>query len=669
MRQLTKLTLILMALASALTSCHKGTSWGNERSEAEVVRLKTVSDSVDVQSPHARAMVDSALVNAKDSLTYYDYLIELGHLYILEQPDSVLNVCDRLIHFGKSQPSSPRTNGLLAEAYNLRANYFHLYHINHDKALEANRAAYQLFAESDMSHNVPSICANIGDMYIQKSLLPEAAAWYRRALVISDSLNLPKEENYSFYMGLGGIYCQLEDFDLSENYYAKAKEGFNDMQANMKLTYLNNYGNLQYYKKDFAKALSVFLCLDSLIKSYRLEGGFEDCLCHLNMADVYLNLGKNKESMKCLEPADSFFRANNVGDCIYYANTIRIGNILKTGNVSQISSILANEPAGLTTDENMIDIRNRYLHDYYASVGNRQRADYYEQKNLARKDSIDKSREYMRSSDIMMRLAMDTLALHNQLRMKEKDAEMEHNRLLFVLIAGGILLMALVLLALYLYQNKKRKESEIEIANLKIDNTRNIISPHFTFNVLQHALSGIPQDSQKTINSVIKLMHDGINASNQKHTTLREELEFTRQYIEVATATMGNSFTYHIHIPKGELQDTRRIPSTFIQILAENAIKHGLRGLDRPKELTIEVGFTDDATTIHVIDNGNGFDIRNRSKDNSTGTGLRVIRNTMALHNKIHHEKINYDIENIEDEKGNIIGCKSTLVIPASFGK
>lgn len=666
MRIIKKLAFILAALTFVLVSCHKGTTTGNERSEAETARLKTVSDSVDAQSPLARAMVDSALINAKDSLTYYDYYIELGHLYILKQPDSVLNVCDRLIHFGKSQPSTPRTNGLLAEAYNLRANYYHLYHTNHDKALEANRMAYQLFAESDMTHNVPSICANIGDMYIQKSLLPDAAAWYRRALVISDSLNLPKEENYSFYMGLGGIYCLLEDFDLSEEYYGKAKEGFDDMQANMKLSYLNNYGNLQYYKRDFDKALSVFLCLDSLIETYGLKGGFEDYLCRLNMADVYLNLGKNKESMECLEPADSFFRKIDVGDCIYYANTIRIGNILKTGNVSQISNIIANEPTRLTTNENMIDIRNRYLHDYYVSTGNKQRADYYERLTHTRKDSIDKSREHMRASDLMMRLAMDTLMLHNQLKMEEKNAELEHNRFIFVIIAGGILLVALMLLILNLYQNKKNKEREAEIANLKIEKARNSISPHFTFNVLQHAMVNIPQEAMNTINGIIKLMHSELDVSKQKYIPIRQELTFTKQYIKVATTTMDDDFTYHVNVPEGELQDIRRVPSTFIQILAENALKHGLRSLNRPKELTIEVEFTDEETIIHVIDNGNGFDIRSQSA--GTGTGLKVIRSTMSLHNKVHREKIYFDIDNIYDDHGKTIGCKATLTLPASIG-
>ena len=61
-----------------------------------------------------------------------------------------------------------------------------LYPQNLEEALSTNLSAYQLFLKSDMQDNVPNICANIGDVYMQQSNLPEAATWYRRALVISE---------------------------------------------------------------------------------------------------------------------------------------------------------------------------------------------------------------------------------------------------------------------------------------------------------------------------------------------------------------------------------------------------------------------------------------------------------------------------------------------------
>ena len=177
----------------------------------------------------------------------------------------------------------------------------------------------------------------------------------------------------------------------------------------------------------------------------------------------------------------------------------------------------------------------------------------------------------------------------------------------------------------------------------------------------------IPQEAMNTINGIISLMHSEVKVSNQTYIPISQELAFTRQYIKVAATTMDGDFTYQANVPEGELQDMRYVPSTFIQILAENALKHGLRRLTRPKVLTVEVQFTDEETIIHVTDNGNGFD--NRSQAAGTGTGLRVISSTMALHNKVHREKIHFNISNIPDEEGNIIGCKATLILPASLGK
>ena len=660
-------TAITLVTALFLTlSCNHKEGSDDIRTKAELQRLHAVTDSVLALSPKAKAMVDSALANTQDSLAFYDYYVEKGFLYLMEQPDSVLHVSNKIIYFINHSPQTPRTKGLLAQAYNLRANNYFLNRRMHEEALKYNLKAYQLVMESDIIHNAPSICANIGDNYIQQSLLPDAAKWYRRALVISDSLGLSNEKNCSLYMGLGQIYCMLKDYDLSEEYYAKAMEEFNRLDANMKINLINNYGNLQYYKGDYNKALSVFLRLDSLVKQLGLQGGFEDYLCHINMADVYLNLGKHEESMRCLAPADSFFRKYDVGDGIYYANTIRIGNILKTGNVRQISNIIAQEPAGLTTDENMIDIRNRYLHDYYASTGNKQRADYYERVTQARKDSIDKSRKHMRASDIMMRLAMDTLALHNQLRLEEKNAEMNKTRYNFTLIISGILLLALGLLAWILYLRKRNADKRMEIIQLKIANTRNSINPHFIFNILNNATSRNDKDHDNAISGIAELMRTQLKVAKQMFVTLREELDFVERYLEVVAPTMGKEFTYTITRPTDTYLDSRQVPSTFVQILAENAIKHALKKLDHDKRLTIDATATDTDTIITVTDNGPGFDIRSSAQ--GTGTGLNVIKRTVALQNHSSRQKITFHIDNDRNPDGTVRGCKATLSVPANLG-
>ena len=652
-----------------MVSCHGERTIENERSEEEIMRLKRVGDSVDVLASTSRAMVDSALAVSPDSVTYYDYLVELARWSLVQVPDSAMGHINRIMAFARRQERTPRINGLLAEAFHLRANFFFLYHQNQEKALEDNLEAYRLFMVSDMQDNVTSICANIGDVYMQQSLLPEAASWYRRALVLTDSLQLPTSNNSSFFMGLGRIYCLLQDYEKSEEYYHKSLADFDQMHVNMRIYLLNNYGNLKYYKHDYDAALRVFERLDSLIVQHQLIGGFEDYLCKLNMADVYLNLGRTNESMACLHPADSFFRANGVGDAIYYANTIRIGNALKKGNTAIIGNILANEPTELTHDENMIDIRNRYLYDYYMDINDARRAAKYQQIYTRRKDSIDNSREHMRSSDIMMRLAVDTLTLHNELRLKEKDAQMSRYTLFFTIAIAIVMMLALALLAWSLFLRKRNADKQLEIVNLRIDNSRSRLSPHFIFNVLKHAAFGEGSEAGKVVTNIIHLMHAQLTMARQMYATLEDELQFTSTYVEVAATTLGDGFSYEVVKPEDDYLKQRMVPSTFVQILVENAIKHGLSGKEGVKLLKVEATVTSETTQVSVTDNGRGFDIRRPSQNRGTGTGLSVIRRTIALYNEDHRQKIGFTIKNPTDAEGNIKGCCFTLILPAALGR
>ena len=77
------------------------------------------------------------------------------------------------------------------------------------------------------------VCANLGDAYLFKNSLPEAAAWYRRALFLVDSLQLPAKENITLYLGLATIYLHLDDFDSSLKYYRQTEKYFGDMSLAM----------------------------------------------------------------------------------------------------------------------------------------------------------------------------------------------------------------------------------------------------------------------------------------------------------------------------------------------------------------------------------------------------------------------------------------------------
>ena len=150
----------VIALAFVFAACHKATE--ETRSAEAIERLKVVGDAVDEQSPQALALIDSALTHSPDSLTYYDYLVERGRLYLVQKPDSVLSFTDRIMAFANNQVKTPRINGLLAEACHLKANYLYLYHQNLEEALCASfKKKPQLIEKNrELLHRAESVLSN-----------------------------------------------------------------------------------------------------------------------------------------------------------------------------------------------------------------------------------------------------------------------------------------------------------------------------------------------------------------------------------------------------------------------------------------------------------------------------------------------------------------------------
>lgn len=103
------------------------------------------------------------------------------------------------------------------------------------------------------------------------------------------------------------------------------------------------------------------------------------------------------------------------------------------------------------------------------------------------------------------------------------------------------------------------------------------------------------------------------------------------------------------------------MPSMFVQILAENAIVHGLKGKQGAKSLDIKVSRNGRCTIITVTDNGPGF---NAGRAMRKGTGLGIISQTIAVVNERNSQKMRFNISNVVDADGSVKGCRSTLRVP-----
>lgn len=639
----------------------------HDRSGDDTNSLLFIEDSMEANPRFVRQKIDDGMKKAPDSLTYYEYMSRLGKFFVLSSsPDSMSLYINPVVAFAEHQPESPRRNSLLAYAYNCQAGNYHNFHKKREDVITLYHKAYELLRNSDSPKLMPDVCANLGDAYVFDNNLPQAALWYRKALFIADSLQMPKEQTASLYMGLGRIYLLLEDYEATVKCYQQTEKYFSDLSLNLQAYFLNNYGNYYYYTKDYHTSLKKFLMLMKLLEKHDKHETFSMYLCKLNLADVYLNLNQLDLSEKYLDEAENYMRKNADESAIYYCNTIRIGLAVKKKDWSAVSRILAGEKSEDQMDFSLRQIRHQYLGEYYEAKGDYRLAYHIMKADDLMQDSLAHNRTHMRSVDIMQRFAQDTLQLHHRIAIEHKNVEIQQARS-FIYLIVGILLVLILSAALFVVRYRRKQEAtKLNIMNLKLNNARNRISPHFVFNVLNNKIVKSDKEEANELLELTKLIRANLDMSLQMQTSLRKELEFVRQYVLVESRLIEDDFKFDVQIDETIDLDKVMIPSMFVQILAENAFVHGLKGWEGEKRLTIQVQKGQkEEVRITVEDNGPGFDATKMSLQHRTG--LNIIRQTIAIVNERNKNKIIFQMHNKVDADGKILGCQCTFFIPINI--
>ena len=606
-------------------------------------------------------------------MEYYEYLLRLANFYWLsDRPERADTLINRIINFVNRQDngyyaqhniySTPRLNTMMASALSCKAARNHNFHRDPGKTLQFYKESYRLYQHSDNEKELPFVCANIADAYIQLNDIPNAARCYRRALFLVDSLKQPEHSNITLYMGLAQIYLTLNDFETAKHYYDETERFFDLMLPPMQAYYVNNLGNYYYFRKDYHKALDTFLRLKRVIIKNGMQNNFDMYLCKVNLADVYLNLNQTDSAQHYLDEVEPFFRKNGDPSGIYYCNTIRIGIATKRGDFNEVRRVANGDKDGeKDVQYSMVNIRNRYMRQFYEHTNNYRMAYETLKRDQSYTDSLEHNRSNMRSAEIMARFRADTLQLHHDLALEHKNAEIQRAH---TMTTGAILtavVLVLLLIMWYMHTRKKQLQNQVNIMNLKLNNVRNRISPHFMFNVLNNKIVNSGEKEASELMELARLIRTNLDMSSQPYMMLDKELEFVQQYIRVERYLLGDDFKFNIDVADNANIAKVKIPSMFLQILTENAIVHGLKGMEGEKRLRITIARENNLTIISVEDNGPGFNARRALKK---GTGLGIISQTIAVTNERNKQKMRFEISNREDSNNQIIGCKATLKIP-----
>ena len=634
--------------------------------------LRWLDDSIAALAPSALQAIERGMNEANDSTTYYEYVLREARYYSLtERPERADTLIDRVTAFVMHQDDgyyaingtclSPRLNSLMAGAKACQAARYMSNHRNPRRIVSLYNDTYQLLLNSDSKHNLPKTCANMADAFLLCNDLPNAAKWYRRALFLVDSLDLPQKENITLYMGLAQIYLTLRNYNKAKLYYDQTEPHVKDMSPSMQAYYINNLGNFYYFQGDYKHALLTFLRMKKMLEQHGMVRTFDMYLCKINLADVFLNLGKLNDATAMLDDVEPYFRAQGDNTSIYYCNTIRFGIAVRAGRMQEAGRLMADKTDESLIPYTLVNIRNRYKRRYYELTGNYDKAYALLNRSIAYNDSIEHNLSNMRTTEIMSRFTTDTLQLHHDLAIEHKNAEIQSIKFTSTLAISIAVTSILLLILWYLYLRKRRFKMQLRMMNLKLDNVRNRISPHFMFNVLNNRIIKSDVKESNELTELAQLIRANLDMSSTLGVELQKELEFVQQYIRVESYLMGDDFNFSIDIAPDVDTSRVKIPSMFIQIMTENSIKHALRNKEGVKLLSITVRREQHNTVIRVTDNGPGFNPATLRRK----TGMNIISQTIAVINVRNKDKIRFAIRNICSPDGQQTkGCEATLKVP-----
>lgn len=627
-------------------------------------------DSLFSNLPYSRSLLRNAMRQAQDSMSYYRLMGLYGKTFFISSDfDSILYYNRPVKEYDKCAAACPRWNDVLSDVYNIEGNVW--MQLNQpDSAVAYYEKSYAYRLKGEKGHLLSDICMNLADAHLHRGELAHTASYYRRALFICDSLHLSEHSKFPVYCGLGQTYMDLRDFDLSNHYYELAGQFFDEMTVSEKWVYLNNRGNHYYYKKDYQEALVYMRQAAELIADYP-QMVFESNLSKVNLGDLYLLTNRLDSAENNLNEGYRYFSEIKNNSAMHYIETLMIGLSLKKGNIARAREMIARTASTGHVDANMLTIRNQYLQHYYEKAGDYRNAYEYLKRDYQLNDSIRSERIRTRVAELDMRYRQDTIVLRKEMQIQRQAGEVRVLKLSMYIWVLVCLLLAAGTVVIIWYMRKKREFLRErffrQINRVRMENLRSRISPHFTFNVLGREINQFngSEEVKNNLMELVKYLRRSLELTEKLSVSLQDELDFVQSYIGLESGRVGEDFTASVVVEEGLDAKSIMIPSMIVQIPVENAIKHGLAGKDDEKELTIRISREGKGVRIVICDNGRGYLPQVASSTRGTGTGLKVLYQTIQLLNtKNKNEKIRFNIDNRNDGQ---TGTQVSVFIPFHF--
>jgi hypothetical protein len=235
---------------------------------------------------------------------------------------------------------------------------------------------------------------------------------------------------------------------------------------------------------------------------------------------------------------------------------------------------------------------------------------------------------------------------------------------LWLLIYAIVSLVFWLAQQLQTLQNQRKQRIEDTINSLRMRTLKSQMDPHFMFNVLNGLAINISSGNNSVAYDQLirfsKMLRSLINKEGSLHVSLREELEFARNYLELEKFRFQEDLNFSFVIDEN-VDLNRRFPRMLLQLQVENAIKHGLHNKLTDKKMWITAHCREEKILLVIEDNGIGRKAAAKyTRD--PGNGLNLTAEMIQLHKKMGGGEITHHIVDLYNATGEATGTKIEIL-------
>ncbi len=179
----------------------------------------------------------------------------------------------------------------------------------------------------------------------------------------------------------------------------------------------------------------------------------------------------------------------------------------------------------------------------------------------------------------------------------------------------------------------EQQQTKLQLKEAELNHLIGQLNPHFLFNGLNNIRGLMLEDvgrARHMLTELSDLLRYSLNQPKGRLTSLRKEVEVVQAYITLAQIQYEDRLLYQEEINDALL--SFKVPPMMIQLLVENALKHGFEHHDGPGTLYLGIKKQAGMLSITVRNPGSIKAAKLQNTDQApTGLGIANIRKRLGL--------------------------------------